>query len=113
MSLIAIFTDHVINRKSLKDYVEIRKTLNERGEFNDQKLLDAEEKLQALKKEDPQTYELMYDVLAEVFKRDRGHQVEYPIDFIKAVLQINKNGKTAKEVYREYKRSLDHHYNDA
>lgn len=113
MSLITIFTDHVVNRKSLKDYVEIRKTLQERGEFNDQKLLEAEDKLQALKKEDPQTLELMYGVLAEVFKRDEGHQVEYPIDFIKAILQINKNGKTAKQVYKEYKRSLEHHYHDA
>ena len=39
------------NKKSLKDYVEIRKTLNERGEFNDAALIQAEENLERLKKE--------------------------------------------------------------
>lgn len=53
MSLIETFTDYVLNRKSLKEYVEVRKTINERGEFNDAKLIQAEENLQRLKKKNP------------------------------------------------------------
>ena len=51
MSLIELFTDYVLNRKNLKEYVELRKTIHERGEFNDSKLIQAEENLQRLKSE--------------------------------------------------------------
>lgn len=108
MSLINIFTDHVLNRKSLKDYVEIRKGLNERGEFNDRKLLEAEETLQCLKKIDPQTYEEMYAILNEIIERDKGHVVEYPINFVREVLRIGHNGMSARMVCEEYRRSLEH-----
>ena len=84
MALINIFTNHIVNKKSLKDYVEIRKILNERGEFNDESLLKAEENLQRLKQEDKKTYNLMYE-----------------------------NNRSPKKVYEEYSRSLEHHYNDA
>ncbi|MGB5966091.1 MAG: hypothetical protein WBF77_06905 [Sulfurimonadaceae bacterium] len=110
MSLIEIFTDHVVNRKSLKEYVEIRKGLHERGEFNDKKLIQAEENLQRLKQEDKETYEQMYTTLADIFKQDTGDIVEYPINFIREVLKIGQNGMTAKKVCEEYKRSLDHHF---
>lgn len=110
MSLINIFTDHVVNRKSLKDYVEIRKGLNERGEFNDQKLIQAEETLQCLKKIDPETYEEMYNILNDIFKRDTGDIVEYPINFIREVLRIGQNGMSAKDVCEEYRRSLEHSF---
>ena len=113
MSLIAIFTDHVVNRKSLKDYVEIRKNIHERGVFNDQTLLQAEEDLQRLRREDNATYEAMYRTLEEIIRRDEGYFVEYPVNFIKQILRIYQGGIPAKKVLEEYRRELDHHYRDA
>ncbi len=112
MSLIEIFTDHVLNRKSLKEYVEIRKRLNERGEFNDQTLIQAEDDLQRLKKEDKKIYEKMYATLDEMCQQDMGHTVEYPINFIREILKIYQKGIPAKKVYEEYERGLTHHIND-
>jgi hypothetical protein len=113
MTLIDLFTDHVVNRKSLKDYVEIRKNIHERGEFNDKTLLQAEEDLQRLKREDPETLEAMYDTLAEIMRRDEGHYVEYPINFIRQILRIYQEGVPAKKVLKAYRRELDHRYRDA
>jgi len=113
MSLIDIFTDYVVNKKSLKDYVEVRKTLSERGEFNDTLLCKEEDNLQRLKAEDEKIYNAMYCVLKEIFERDQGHYVEYPINFIKAVLKMYENGNTTKKVYDEYARSLEHRFCDA
>jgi hypothetical protein len=113
MTLIDLFTDHVVNRKSLKDYVEIRKNIHERGEFNDKTLLQAEEDLQRLKREDPETLEAMYDTLAEIMRRDEGHYVEYPINFIRQVLRIYQEGIPAEKVLKAYRRELGHHYRDA
>lgn len=110
MKLIEIFTDHVVNRKSLKEYVEIRKTIHERGEFNDAKLIRAEENLQRLKGENPEIYEKMYEVLAEVFRRDSGHRVEYPIDFVREVLKLYTAHYTPEKLYEEYRRILEHKY---
>lgn len=113
MSLINIFTDYIVNKKDLNDYVEVRKTLNERGEFNDKLLQKAEENLQRLKKEDEKTYNLMYEVLYEIIRRDIGHTVEYPINFVKEILKMYENGRSPTQVYEEYKRSLEHSYKDA
>ncbi len=110
LSLIDLFTDHVVNRKSLKDYVEIRKGLNQRGEFNDASLLEAEEILTCLKRVDNESYELMYATLNEIFRQDIGDVVEYPINFIREVLKIGRNGMTGRKVAREYQRSLEHHF---
>ena len=110
MLLIELFTDHIVNRKSLKDYVEIRKTINERGEFNDASLIQAEENLQRLKKENPEIYEKMYEVLDEVIRRDAGHKVEYPLDFTRQILKLYKNNVTPEKVYEEYRCILDHKY---
>jgi hypothetical protein len=112
MSLIEIFTDHVLNRKSLKDYVEIRKTINERGEFNDAKLIQAEENLQRLKSEEPEIYEGMYETLARVYARNAGLTIEYPIEFIRQILRMYHGSQTPKQVYEEYKRTLDHYHHD-
>ncbi|WP_345974940.1 hypothetical protein [Sulfurimonas sp. HSL3-7] len=109
-SLIDIFTDHVLNRKSLKDYVEIRKGLHERGEFNDASLIRAEEILQCLKLVDNESYELMYKTLDEIFEHDAGNAVEYPINFIREVLKIGQHGKTGRKVCEEYRRTLEHHF---
>jgi len=113
MLLIEIFTDHVVNKKSLKDYVEIRKSIKERGEFNDQSLIEAEEILQQLKKDNIEIYDLMYKTLNEYIKSDNGHMVEYPINFIREVLKINKKNMTPKKVYENYKSGLEHHIHDA
>jgi len=113
MSLVEIFTDYVVNRKSLKDYVEIRKGLKERGEFNDASLIQAEENLQRLKRNDPEIYEKMYQVLDEIFKCDRGHKVEYPIDFTCAILKMYEPGMPPQKVYDEYQLLLEHRYCDA
>lgn len=111
--LIEIFTDYVVNRKSLKEYVEVRKSINERGEFNDAKLIRAEENLQRLKREDRETYEAMYDTLAEIMRRDEGHFVEYPIDFIRQTLRLYEGGVPAKKVLESYRLVLEHHFQDA
>lgn len=113
MSLIHVFTDHVRNRKSLAEYVEIRKQQNERGEFNDRTLLEAETYLQRLKKEEPEIYEKMYETLEEIYRRDEGHYVEYPITFVKQILRIYRNGIPAQNVCEAYRRVLEHHFQDA
>jgi len=112
MSLIELFTDHILNKKSLKDYVEIRKTINERGEFNDAKLIQAEENLQRLKKEDPEIYEGMYETLARIYARNAGLTIEYPLDFVRQILKMYKGSLTPKQVYEEYKRILEHYHHD-
>jgi len=113
MGLIEIFTDYVVNRKSLKAYVEVRKNIHERGEFNDRTLIRAEEDLQRLKREDEETYEAMYRTLYEIMKRDEGHAVEYPINFIRQILRIYQGGIPAKKVLEGYRQELEHHFHDA
>lgn len=112
MSLIEIFTDHILNRKSLKDYVEIRKTINERGEFNDAKLIKAEENLQRLKHEEPEIYEGMYETLARIYAQNSGLTIEYPLDFVRQILRMYKDSHTPRQVYEEYKRVLEHYHHD-
>jgi hypothetical protein len=113
MSLIAIFTDYVVNKKSLKEYVEVRKSIRERGVFNDATLLQAEEDLQRLKREDPQTYKAMYRVLDEIIRRDEGYHVEYPVNFIRQILRIYQGGVPAKKVLESYREALEHHSQSA
>lgn len=112
MSLIELFTDYVLNRKSLKEYVEIRKTINERGEFNDAKLIQADENLQRLKNEEPEIYEGMYATLSNIYARNAGLTVEYPLDFIRQILRMYKDSHTPKQIYDEYKRVLEHYHHD-
>lgn len=112
MSLIEIFTDYVLNRKSLRDYVDVRKTINERGEFNDAKLIQAEENLQRLKTEDPEVYEGMYETLAKIYARNAGLSIEYPIEFIRQILRMYNGHQSPMQVYEEYKRVLEHYHHD-
>ena len=113
MSLIEIFSDYVFNKKDLGAYVEKRRSINERGEFNDAQLIQAEKNLQQLKKEDPKIYALMYKTLDEYVKMDRGHTIEYPINFIREVLNLYKDGSSVKTVHENYERGLRHHHQDA
>lgn len=112
MSLIEIFTDYVLNKKDLKEYVKIRKTIHERGEFNDASLLRAEENLQRLKSEEPEIYTLMYETLDKIYKRNSGLSIEYPLDFIRQTLKMYKSSLTPQQVYEEYKRILSHYHHD-
>ncbi|PHM16708.1 MAG: hypothetical protein CJD30_10145 [Sulfuricurvum sp. PD_MW2] len=112
MSLIETFTDYILNRKSLKEYVEVRKTINERGEFNDAKLIQAEENLQRLKKEEPEIYEGMYATLAKIYAQNKGLTIEYPIEFTRQILRMYKTSLTPSQVYEEYKRVLGHYHHD-
>ncbi len=112
MSLIETFTDHILNRKSLKDYVEIRKTIHERGEFNDASLIRAEENLQRLKTEEPEIYEGMYATLDAIYKRNAGLTIEYPLDFIRQILKMYKNSLSPQQVLEEYQRVLEHYHHN-
>ena len=113
MTLIELFTDYVRNEKDLNDYVEKRKHIHTRGEFNDKTLMQAAEDLKRLKKEEPEIYALMYQTLDQYYKEDNGHFVEYPIDFIRQVLKIYQNNIPAQKVYECYVKGLDHECRDA
>jgi len=113
MALIELFSDHIRNHKSLVDYIEKRKGINERGEFNDAELLLASQKLEKLKKESPEIYNGMHEVLEEYYKRDEGHFVEYPINFLKQILMMYENHITIEHIYKSYKDGLNHHCRDA
>jgi len=113
MTLIELFTDYVRNQKSLKEYVEKRKHINTRGEFNDKTLIQAQEDLERLQKEDPEIYEKMYATLNKYYESDEGEPIEYPIDFIKQVLKIYQKGIPAQKVYECYVKGLEHHCRDA
>jgi predicted nuclease with TOPRIM domain len=113
MTLIEIFTKYVRDKKDLKEYVEKRKTINTRGEFNDKTLRQAADDLLRLKKENPEIYEKMYKTLDEYYMRDEGHTVEYPIDFIRQILKIYQQGIPAEKVYECYKKGLNHSCRDA
>ncbi len=113
MTLIERFTEYVVNRKDLREYVELRRNMQERGEFSDETLVHAQESLERLKIEDNAEYEAMYATLKEVFTLDRGHKVEYPIDFIKEVLKMYHHGHSASEIALEYNEVLSHHFHDA
>jgi hypothetical protein len=113
MTLIEIFTDYVFNKKDLRKYVEERKAIKERGEFNDGLLIQAQENLERLKTEDNEIYELMYETLQEYVNLDCGHTIEYPINFIKEILKLYKNDASAEKICKIYKMGLEHHCQDA
>ena len=113
MTLIEIFTQYVRERKSLRDYVEERKGIDSRGEFNNQTLIQAQDDLERLKKENPKIYELMYETLDRYYEQDKGYTVEYPIDFIREILKIYQHNIPAQEVYKGYVEGLNHPCRDA
>ncbi len=104
-----MFTDYIRNRKDLREYVQKRKTINERGEFNDASLIKIQENLERLKIENPDIYEKMYGVLEELFERNKGHIVEYPLDFAREIFKMYKN-QSPEAIYEEYKAVLEHKY---
>lgn len=112
MSLIEIFTDYILNKKSLLEYVEIRKTIQERGEFNDTLLLQAEENLKRLQYEYPEVHNGMYETLAKIYEQNSGLTVEYPIDFIRQILRMYNGTSSPYQVHEEYQRVLDHYHHN-
>ncbi len=113
MRLIDLFSNYIRNKKDLLEYIEERKNINERGEFNDENLRKAAQKLERLKKEYPDIYNGMHETLEEYYKRDEGHYVEYPINFLRQILMMFENHVTVEQVYESYKKGLDHHCRDA
>ncbi len=113
MLRIEIFTDYVKRQKSLKEYIEIRRRINEQGEFDDASLIRAEENLRRLQREEPKVYKGMYAALEELYERNIGLTIEYPIDFIRQILKMYcSNNLTPLQIYEEYKRLLDHYHHD-
>lgn len=108
--LIDIFSDFIRNKKDLRDYIELRKTINERGEFNDQQLLTVQQNLERLKEENFEIYNKMYEVLEEVYKRDEGNYIEYPLNFASEILKMFKTHQSVENIYQEYKDVLNHKY---
>ncbi|MFT5661994.1 MAG: hypothetical protein ACI9TV_002642 [Sulfurimonas sp.] len=115
MTLIELFTDYIRNQKSLVDYVEERKKMTKtRGEFNNETLLLAAEKLERLKEENPAIYKEMHELLEEYYDKDEGHFVEYPINFTKQILKLYENERaTPERVVACYREGLDHPCQDA
>ena len=113
MTLIEIFTDYVFNRKDLRKYVEERKNVNERGEFNDATLILAQENLERLKKEELGIYTFMYVTLQEYVNLNNGQTIEYPINFIREISKLYRKGYTPKKMYENYKSGLKHYHHDA
>jgi hypothetical protein len=107
--LIEIFIDYIRNRKDLRKYVVKRKTIQERGEFNDVTLLQIQENLERLRVENPDIYEKMYEVLETVFENDAGQRVDYALNFARQMSKMFKN-KTPEEIYKQYKAVLKHKY---
>ncbi|WP_373031470.1 hypothetical protein [Sulfurovum sp.] len=114
MTLIELFSEYIRNQKSLVDYVEERKKMTTRGEFNNETLLLAAEKLERLKEENPAVYQEMHDLLEEYYNKDEGHFVEYPINFTRQILKLYECERaTPERVLECYRKGLDHPCNDA
>jgi hypothetical protein len=107
--LIDIFSDYIRNKKDLRQYIKLRKTINERGEFNDSQLLQIQENLERLKKENFEIYSKMYEVLEKVYQQDQGNYIEYPLNFASSILQMYKT-QPINEIYDTYKDILKHKY---
>lgn len=107
--LIDIFTDYIRNKKDLREYVELRKGINERGEFNNIELIKIQENLEKLKKENFVIYTKMYEILEEIYKQDQGNYTEYPLNFAKTILDMEKMS-SFEDVYKKYKNELQHKY---
>ena len=107
--LIEIFTDYIRNQKDLREYIELRKDINERGEFNNEELLTIQENLEKLKSENPEIYSKMFDVLEEVYEKDAGDIIDYPLNFARVILNMEK-AKSLDDMYNKYKAELSHQF---
>ena len=55
----------------------------------------------------------MHKTLEEYYKRDEGHYVEYPINFIRQILKMYTNDTKPQRVYECYVQGFDHPCMDA
>ncbi len=108
--LIDIFSDYIRNKKDLRKYVELRKTINERGEFNDLQLIRIQENLERLERENSEIYSKMYEVLEEVYNKDEGNYIDYPLDFARVALTMFQGVQSLEKIYETYKAVLQHKY---
>lgn len=108
--LIDLFSDYIRNKKDLRTYVEERKMINERGEFNDLQLIRIQENLERLKKENSEIYSKMYEVLEEVYNKDEGNYIDYPLDFARVTLGMFQGNQSLENIYETYKAVLQHKY---
>jgi len=107
--LIDIFADYIRNKKDLREYIELRKTINERGEFNNNELVQIQENLEKLKKENFEIYTKMYEVLEEIYEQDKGNYIDYSLNFAKTILDMDKVD-SLEGMYKKYKSELKHRY---
>lgn len=113
MRLIDLFSDYIRNKKDLLEYIEKRRDYNEVGEFSDEQLRLAKQKLERLKEESSETYEKMHQLLEEYYRQDQGHFVEYPINFLKQILKMYENHVTVEQIVKSYEEGLSHCCRDA
>jgi hypothetical protein len=107
--LIDIFSDFIRNKKDLREYVEIRKNINERGEFNNDKLIKIQENLEKLKEENIDIYNKMYEVLEDIYKQDQGDYIDYPLNFARMLLNLT-DMNNAQQMYEQYKLEIEHSF---
>lgn len=107
--LIEIFEDYIRNKKDLRQYVQVRKEINERGEFNDFELIKIQEHLEELQKLNPEIYTKMYAVLEKVYEKDVGSYIDYPLNFARVILNMD-HAKSLEDMYNTYKAELKHRY---
>jgi hypothetical protein len=69
--------------------------------------------LDKLKVEDKEIYDLMYETLFEYKRLNRGHPIEYPINFVREILSLSKTNMSPQKVYENYRSGLKHYENDA
>lgn len=112
MRLIELFSDYIRNKKDLLEYIEERKNIHERGEFNDEKLRQAAQKLEKLKNEYPDIYKGMHETLEDYYCQDEGHYVEYPINFTRQILMMFETHSTVEDIYKSYQKGLKHRCRD-
>jgi flavoprotein len=52
----------------------------------------------------------MYEVLEEVYRKDEGNYIEYPLNFASEILKMYKTHQSVENIYQEYKDVLNHRY---
>jgi len=107
--LIDIFEDYIRNKKDLREYIEIRKTINERGEFNNNELIQIQQNLEKLQKENPKVYTKMYEVLEKIYEKDEGNYIDYSLNFAKTILDMEQM-RSFTDMYNKYSSELKHKY---
>jgi len=51
----------------------------------------------------------MYDILEKIFKEDKGNYIDYPLNFSRTILNMDKE-QSYENMYKKYKAELEHKY---